>query len=95
MKIKILGTGCPNCQKLEKNTTQALSELKLEAQVEKITDIEKIMSYGVMSLPAIVVDEKVLSYGAVLSVEEIKKLLTDKKKILDSSVGCCSCNGKC
>lgn len=95
MKIKILGTGCPNCQKLEKNTVQALSELKLEAQVEKITDIEKIMSYGVMSLPAIVVDEKVLSYGTVLSVEEIKKLLTDKKEISDSSTGCCSCNGKC
>ncbi|PIP28066.1 MAG: redox-active disulfide protein 2 [Candidatus Moranbacteria bacterium CG23_combo_of_CG06-09_8_20_14_all_35_22] len=95
MKIKILGTGCPNCQKLEKNTMQALSDLKLEAKVEKVTDIEKIMSYGVMSLPAIVVDEKVLSYGTVLSAEEIKKLLTDKKEISDSSVGCCSCNGKC
>ena len=95
MHIKILGTGCPNCQKLEKNTAQALSELKLEAQVEKITDIEKIMSYGVMSLPAIVVDEKLLSYGSVLATEEIKKLLTDKKEISDSSVGCCSCGGKC
>ena len=95
MKIKILGTGCPNCQKLEKNTMQALSDLKLEAKVEKVTDIEKIMSYGVMSLPAIVVDEKVLSYGTVLSAEEIKKLLTDKKEISDNSVGCCSCGNKC
>jgi small redox-active disulfide protein 2 len=77
MYIKILGTGCPNCQNLEKNTKQALSELKIEAQVEKVTDMEKIMSYGIMSLPAIVVDEKVLSYGSVLKVKEIKKLFEE------------------
>jgi small redox-active disulfide protein 2 len=76
MNIKILGTGCSNCQKLEANTKQALEELKLDAQVEKITDMQKIMSYGVMSLPAIVVDEKIISYGMVPSAEEIKKLLT-------------------
>ena len=96
MKIKILGTGCSNCQKLETNTKQALSELKMEAQIEKITDIEKIMSYGIMSLPAIVADEKVLSYGAVPSVEEIKKLITgDNKASTSNSSGGCSCGGNC
>jgi small redox-active disulfide protein 2 len=76
MDIKILGMGCPNCQKLEANTNQALEELKIEAKVEKITDMEKIMSYGIMSTPAIVADGKVISYGVVPSVSEIKKLLT-------------------
>lgn len=76
MKIKILGIGCPNCKKLEANTTQALKELNLEARVEKITDMEKIMSYGIISLPAIVADDKVISYGKVSTVEEIKELLT-------------------
>jgi small redox-active disulfide protein 2 len=79
MPIKILGTDCPNCQRLEANTKQALAELKMEDQIEKITDIEQIMSYGIMSLPAIVSDGKVLSYGAVPPVEEIKKLLSGNK----------------
>ena len=75
MKIKILGSGCPNCKVLEANTKKALEELKIKANVEKITDITKIMEYGVMSMPALVVDEKVVSYGKVLSVEEVKKLV--------------------
>lgn len=75
MIIKILGMGCPNCQKLEANTKQALKELNIEAQVEKVTDIQEIMGYGVLSLPAIVAEGKVISYGAVLSAKEIKKLL--------------------
>lgn len=95
MKIKILGTGCPNCQKLEKNIRQALAESKIDAEVEKITDIEKIMSYGVMSLPGIVIDEKVLSYGKISSVEEVKKLLTENKIDSSDSSGHCSCNGNC
>ena len=57
MNIKILGTGCPNCQKLEANVKKVLEELKLEANVEKITDIMEIMSYGVMGTPALVVNE--------------------------------------
>ena len=75
MKIKVLGSGCPNCKVLEANTKKALDELKIKADVEKITDITKIMEYGVMSTPALVIDEKVVSYGRVLSPEEIKKLL--------------------
>ena len=75
MKIKVLGSGCPNCKILEANTKKALEELKMKAGVEKVTDIAKIMEYGVMSTPALVIDEKVVSYGRVLSPEEIKKLL--------------------
>lgn len=75
MKIKILGTGCPNCKVLERNTKEAIEDLKLKAEIEKVTDISKIMEYGVMSTPALVVDEKVVSYGKVLSSDEIKKLL--------------------
>jgi len=75
MKIKILGSGCPNCIRLEENAKRALEEAKIKADIEKVTDIAKIMSYGIMSTPALVVDEKVVSYGQVLSPEEIKKLL--------------------
>lgn len=76
MDIKILGTGCPNCQKLENNTRQALEELKLKANVEKVTEIEDIMSYGVMGTPALVVDGEVKIYGRVADSKEIKGLLT-------------------
>lgn len=95
MQIKILGTGCCNCQNLEKNTKQALSELKMDAQVEKVIDMTQIMNYGIMSLPAIIADEKVLSYGSVPSVEEIKELLSGKNPSLGKTAGGCSCGGKC
>lgn len=75
MHIKILGSGCPNCQKLETNTKKALEALGKEATVEKITDIQKIMEYNVMSLPVLVVDEKVLVAGRVPEVKEIKEIL--------------------
>jgi len=75
MKIKILGTGCPNCLVLEANTRKAVDDMKIKASMEKVTDIAKIMEYGVISTPALVVNEKVVSYGRVLSPEEIKKLL--------------------
>ena len=75
MKIKILGTGCPNCQRLEANTKQALEELKVKADIEKITEIQDIMSYGVMGTPALVVDGEVKMYGRVPSMQEIKELL--------------------
>ena len=75
MNIKILGTGCPNCQKLEANTKRALEELKMKAQVEKITEIPDIMSYGVLGTPALVVDGEVKVYGRVPDTKEIKELL--------------------
>ena len=75
MVIKILGSGCPNCQRLEANAKQAVAELKLDAKIEKVTDMIVIMNYGIMSTPALVADEKVLSYGRIPDVEEIKQLL--------------------
>lgn len=80
MNIKILGTGCPNCQRLEQNTKQALSELKMKAVVEKVTEIQDIMSYGIMSTPALVVDEVVLIAGIVPSVDVIKEKLNNVKQ---------------
>jgi small redox-active disulfide protein 2 len=74
-KIEILGSGCANCKKLESNTREAVANLGLDAEVVKVTEIEKIVSYGVMSTPALVVDGKVKSIGKLLSVEEIKKLV--------------------
>ena len=75
MKIKIVGTGCPNCKRLEANTKTALEEIGLKAKIEDVTDIEKIMSYGILSTPGLVIDEKVVSYGKVLSPNEIKEFL--------------------
>jgi len=75
MKIKILGSGCPNCKVLEANAKKAVAEMKIKADIEKVTDITKIIEYGVMSTPALVVNEKVVSYGRILSPEEIKKFL--------------------
>ena len=75
MKIKILGTGCPNCIRLEENTKKALEETGKKAELIKVTEIQDIMSYGVMSTPAIVIDGEVESYGKVNSVEEIKKMI--------------------
>lgn len=75
MEIKILGAGCPNCKKLESNAKKAVKELGVDADIKKVQDIKDIMSYGVMSTPALVVDEKVISKGKVLSKNEIKKML--------------------
>jgi small redox-active disulfide protein 2 len=78
MEIKILGTGCANCKNLEKAAREAVTELNLDASVIKEEDIVKIMSYGIMRTPAMVVDEKVLFYGRVPSVKEIKEILIKK-----------------
>lgn len=75
MTIKILGMGCSNCKQLEKNTIEALRQLNIKAEVVKITEISEIMNYGIMSTPALVINEKVATYGVIPSVEDIKKLL--------------------
>ncbi len=73
MTIKILGTGCPNCQKLETNARKAVEELKLEnVQIEHVYEIERIIEYGVMATPAIVIDQEVKAAGRIPDVEEIK-----------------------
>lgn len=75
MEIKILGTGCSKCRKLEKNVETALKELNLEATIEKVDNLAEIVSYGVMSTPGIVIDGQVKATGKVLNVDEIKKIL--------------------
>ncbi|WMJ80416.1 thioredoxin family protein [Clostridium sp. MB40-C1] len=75
MVIKVLGTGCANCKKLEANVKEAVNQLGLDASIEKVEDIKDIMAYGVMRTPAIVVDEKVKVMGRVVKVEEIKEML--------------------
>lgn len=75
MLIKILGTGCRNCVTLAENTKKALEELGKAAEIVKVEDIKEIMSYGIMSTPALVIDEKVVSYGKVLKPKDIAKLI--------------------
>ncbi|NLP44437.1 MAG: thioredoxin family protein [Peptococcaceae bacterium] len=75
MVIKILGSGCKNCEKLYENTVMALSQLGKKAEVIKVTDFQEIMAYGIMSTPALIIDEKVVSYGKVLKAKDIIKLL--------------------
>ncbi|WP_245820757.1 thioredoxin family protein [Saccharicrinis aurantiacus] len=76
MEIKILGTGCSKCKTLTKNTEEAVTELNLNAKVNKVEDIVEIMNYNVMSTPALVIDGKVVSKGKLLSTKEVKELLT-------------------
>ncbi|HEX2933819.1 MAG TPA: thioredoxin family protein [Bacteroidales bacterium] len=73
--IKILGTGCANCKNLEKATLSAVAELHADATVEKVEDVQKIMTYGVMRTPALVINEKVALYGRVPSVPELKDII--------------------
>lgn len=80
MIIKILGSGCKNCIDLLKNTKAALSEISMEAEVIKVTDFSEIASYGVISTPALVVDEKVVSFGKVLKPKDIIKIIEQVNK---------------
>ena len=79
MEIKVLGTGCARCKSLEKITRKAVEELNLDATVEKVEDIQKIMEYGVMRTPALVINQKVVMTGQVPRVAQIKDLLTNNK----------------
>ena len=75
MKILILGPGCPKCRKLAENTETAAKALGIQCDIEKVTDINEIMGFGVMMTPALVVDGDVKVTGKVASVEEIKTIL--------------------
>lgn len=78
MKIQILGRGCINCQKLEENAKSALAELGINAEIEKITDIDKIVEMGVLKTPGFAVDGIVKSSGKVLSKNEIIEILKNE-----------------
>lgn len=75
-KIQILGMGCPKCKKLAENAEKAAKELSIEYEIQKVTDINEITSFGVMMTPAIVIDGVVKISGKVASKEEIKKHLS-------------------
>ncbi|MGB9681116.1 MAG: thioredoxin family protein [Minisyncoccia bacterium] len=81
--IKILGSGCPNCQKLEANAKKAVEELNLkEVEIEHIYDIDKIIEMGVMSVPSIVINEQIKTSGRIPDVEEIKNWLREIEKLV-------------
>jgi small redox-active disulfide protein 2 len=79
MKIQILGTGCPKCRQLEANARDAVRSAGLEASVEKVTDVDKIVNMGVMMTPALAVDGEVKSAGKVLAKDEIARILQGGK----------------
>lgn len=80
MEIKILGTGCSNCKALEKSVINALAEMDLPANVSKVEDIQKIMAYGIMRTPCLVIDEKVELAGRVPSMSELKEIIVKSRQ---------------
>lgn len=79
MVIKILGSGCMNCHKLEELAKRAVEELGLDATIEKVTDYPAIMAYGIMSTPGLVVDESVRVAGRVPAYEDVKRILAEAR----------------
>jgi len=76
MEIKILGTGCTKCKTLEEITRKVVKDNAINASITKVEDIVEIMKYNIMTTPALVVNEKVVSKGRIPSVDEIKQFLT-------------------
>ena len=76
LNIKILGAGCPNCKRLEQDTKKAVDNLAIDAEVEKVTDYQKIMAYNVLSTPGLVINDKVVSTGKIPSQVELISFLT-------------------
>ncbi len=76
MIIKVLGPGCTNCKNLERATREAIAELGIDADVQKIEDYALIMGYGIMSTPGLVIDEKVVASGRVPKASEIRELIS-------------------
>lgn len=73
--VKVLGAGCKSCHEMYENTKEALDRMGLDVSVEYVTDMEKVMTYGIMSMPGLVVNENVVSMGKVLKPADIEKLL--------------------
>jgi len=94
MVIKVLGSGCLNCKKLHQSAEEAIKELKANINLEYITDMERIIAYGVMSTPALVINERVVSQGRILSKEDIIKLIKSNE-VLEPTKGKCNCGGNC
>ena len=96
MKIKVLGSGCASCHKLYEETLKAVENMKKNYEVEYISDMKVMLGYGIMTPPAIVIDEKVVSQGKSLKAKDIEKLLNGLKIDEDSCEnGNCDCGGCC
>lgn len=80
MKIEVLGPGCPNCRKLEEDVSKALTELKMKAEVVKITDIKKFSDYGILMTPGLVINGKVYSSGKLPVAATLKRWIEDEAK---------------
>jgi small redox-active disulfide protein 2 len=78
MEVKILGTGCPRCLEVEKRTKNALAELGVAVDVQKVTDIKKISEHGIFATPGLVVNGKVKASGRIPSLEEIKNWIREE-----------------
>jgi small redox-active disulfide protein 2 len=94
MKIQVLGSGCNKCKKLFELTKQAVAELNLQAEVEYITDVSKIIEMGVMSSPVLAIDGKPALVGFLPSLEKIKEVLSNIEKP-EIKKHKCSCGGMC
>jgi small redox-active disulfide protein 2 len=75
MEIKVLGTGCPSCKKTKAVVAEAVAALNLDATVTEVSDINEIVAYGVMSTPAVVINEKVVGSGGVPTAQQMSQLL--------------------
>jgi small redox-active disulfide protein 2 len=94
MKIQVLGSGCTTCKKLYELTQEAVRQLNLNEQVEYITDVSKIIEMGVMTSPVLAVNDKPVMVGFSPDMEKIKKAILSGT-VTESTVGACSCGGKC
>ena len=81
MVIKVLGPGCMNCKTLERRTIEALEKLGIQATVDKVVDLEAMVSYGVMRTPGLVIDEKLVWQGGVPTMEKVKALIAAHVKV--------------
>ena len=80
MEIKVLGTGCPKCKQLEASVKKVVADLDFDAKVEKVDDIMKIMEYGIMTTPGLVIDNKVVVSGRIPSEQEIAAFILKAEK---------------
>lgn len=80
LNIKVIGKGCPNCEKLEQLCNEVIKEENLEAQVEKVTDVNEFADYGVIMTPGLVVNDKLLSQGKIPVKNTLAKWLNDQEK---------------
>ena len=80
MEIKVLGPGCPNCKNLEKLVKQTVADLQIDAVVTKEEDIVKIMGYGIMRTPGLVIDDKVVMSGRLPTAQELREIIQKDRK---------------